>query len=404
MTIVARVVFAGFFISAYVSAFVELVDHPSLTELGRGRSRLRDAGHGDRLGGRRLARASRPHPGVALAVVAVCALVITPAAEAQNPEGAWLAFAGLAVVLAIAAVRGSNNWVRGVRCGAVPVIGGIFRPCRSACLLDAIETLDTVLSGSQTAAWDTRLDASSVENYTVWIAPIVVAAFIAVVLFVTRWPELADFRVYATTAVAGAVALGAVDAVVTTRMPVWAIAAVLLVVEPPSWRCPGAWFRPVRGSGGGRRGGAASASPRRRREFRGDLDRRRASSPASPRQGPELLRQAYAGRRSYWGWPELRRRSTCRHRDAVTGAGRAGGRTRAHRGRWMVLRGHARGSRSRQRALAVFVALVAAGSTGELAVRWTSPASRSSRWAVAVRDRRWYVWPGARRSSWRTSC
>ena len=143
MTITARVVFAGFFIAAYVSAFVELVDHPSLSELGQD-------GHGYAMLVMAIASVvvawlvpPARIAGVALAVVAVCALVITPAADARDPEGAWLAFAGLAVVLAIAAMRGSNNWVRGVRCGAVPVIGGIFA-LQVGLLADAIETLDSV--------------------------------------------------------------------------------------------------------------------------------------------------------------------------------------------------------------------------------------------------------------------
>jgi hypothetical protein len=398
MTIVARVVFAGFFIAAYVSAFVELVDHPSLSELGQD-------GHGYAMLVMAIASVvvawlvpPARIAGVALAVVAVCALVITPAADAHNPEGAWLAFAGLAVVLAVAATRGSNNWVRGVRCGAVPVIIGIVA-LQIGLLADAIETLDTVLSGSQTAAWDTRLDASSVENYTVWVAPIVVAAFVAVVWFVTRWPELANFRAYATTAVAGAIALGSVDAVVTMRLPIWAIAAVLLVVAAVLVAVQARGLALFAGPAAVFVVAAASGLTVASHEVSAPTWLAGALLLAGLALGkePQLLRQAYAGLAVALGLGGVAGLVDLLDVDdavaplVVLVAALAIIATSG-----MLLRGHAlRIPVEAAAALAGFVALVAAGSTGELAVRWTIAGVALIASAAAVRDRRWYAWPGA---------
>ena len=125
LTLTARVVFAGFFAASYVAAFVELVDHPSLREM------LQD-GHGYPM--LLMAVASlvvgwlvEPVriPAVALAVFAACSLVLAPSADAWDPEGIWLAVAGLSVVLVVAGARGTNNWMRGVRWGSIPVIGDL---------------------------------------------------------------------------------------------------------------------------------------------------------------------------------------------------------------------------------------------------------------------------------------
>ncbi|MEO6604296.1 MAG: hypothetical protein ABIN55_01660, partial [Aeromicrobium sp.] len=229
MTLVARIVFAGFFGAAYIAAFIELVDNPSLREL------LQD-GHGYPMLIMAIASlvvawlvAPLGIPAVALAVVAVCALVITPSDNEWEPEGVWLAVAGLAVLLAIGASRGTSSWVRGVRAGATPVIGGIF-VLQVAFFVDVLATLEPILDDPWSMDGDIKLDVSEVENFAIWPVPIVFAAFLIVVWFVTRWPELDDFRSYGTTAIAAAVALVAIDATVAMRLPLWVAVVVLMVV------------------------------------------------------------------------------------------------------------------------------------------------------------------------------
>lgn len=397
MTITARVVFAGFFAAAYVSAFVELVDNPSLRELvqdGHGYAMLLMA-----IASLIVAWLVPPAriPAVALAVFAVCALVVTPAAEAWEPEGVWLAVAGLAVVLAIAAMRGTDNWVRGVRCGAVPVIGGIFL-LHLRLLADVVETLNAIFNDPHNARWDTRLDAASVDNHATWTVPIVLVAFVAVVWVLTRWPELADLRAYATTAVAGAVALGSVGAVVAMRLPIWAVAVALLVVAAGLLA-------------GQARGLAAHAGPAAAGVVAAASGLTASSDGVSATtwlvgalvlvalalvKGPEPLRQAYAALSVPLGLGGTAALVDLLDIDdsvtplvALVGALVVIGATG-------LLRNHT--LRIPVEASAAFVGLVALlvpGSTSELAVRWTIAGVALMASASALRDRRWYAWPGA---------
>lgn len=397
MTITARAVFAGFFVAAYVAAFVELVDNSSLRELvqdGHGYTMLLMA-----VASLVVAWLVRPTriPAVALAVLAACALVITPAADAREPEGAWLAVAALAVVLAIGASRGAHSWVRGVRCGSVPVIGGIL-VLHVGLLVAVFETLDPIFNIPWKAAWDTRLDAPMVDNYETWTVPVVVAAFLVVVWFLTRWPELDDLRTYASTAVAAAVALGAVDLVVAMRLPIWAVAAVLLAVA--------AGLLAVQA-----RGLVAHAGPAAAIVVTAASALAAASHGVSAftwlvgalilaalalAKGPELLRQAYALLAVPLGLGGVAALVDLLDvHDAVTSLVVLVGAIAVIAAAGLLLRDHElRMPLEGSAALVGFVALLVPGSTSELAVRWTIAGVALIASAAGIRDRRWYVWPG----------
>ena len=398
MTLVARIVFGGFFAAAYVAAFIELVDNPTLREM------LQD-GHGHPMLIMAIASlvvawlvAPLRIPAVALAVVAVCALVITPAADAWQPEGVWLSVAALAVVLAIGASQGTNNWVRGARVGAVPVIGGLFA-LHVGLLGEVIETLDPILNDPWSKSWDTRLDVTSVENVAIWPVPVVLVAFAVVVWFVTRWPELDDFRAHATTAVAAAVALIAIDATVAMRLPVWAAAALLLVVASGLLAAQ-------------RRGLTTYAGPVAAVVIAAASGLTAASHGVSAvtwivgaailvglalAQGADLLRQAYAALAVLLGLAGLGALVELLDLDesvtpmavlvaALAILATAGLRLRSH-----VMRVALEGSA----ALGGFVALVSTAGSTELAIRWTVAGVGLIALAAGLRDRRWYVWPGA---------
>ncbi len=398
MTLVARIVFAGFFAAAYVAAFVELVDNPTLGEMFQG-------GHGYPM--LIMAIASLVVAGlvvplrmaaVALAVVAVCALVITPSADAWEPEGVWLSVAALAVTLAIGASRGTSNWARGARAGAVPVVGGLLA-LHLGFLGDVLETLDPIFEDPWSKSWDTRLDVTSVENFAIWPVPIVLAAFLVAVWFVSRWPELDGFRPHATTVVAAAVALAAVDATVAARLPVWAAAVLLVVVA--------AGLLVVQ-----RRGRATYAGPAAAVVVAAASALAAASHGVSAAawiagalilvglalaDGHGLLRQVYAAFAVALGLAGLAAVVELLDLDrsaiplavlvgsiaimAVAGLRLVGHVTR------LPIEGAA--------ALVGFVALCVPGSSTELAVRWTVAGVALLALAAGLKDRRWYIWPGA---------
>lgn len=398
MTLIARIVFAGFFAAAFVAAFVELVDHSSLREM------LQD-GHGYPM--LLMAIASvvvgwLVEPvrvaAVALAVFAGCALIVTPAADAWEPEGVWLAAAFLAALLAVVGTRGNNRWMRGVRIGAVPVVGGLVL-LHVGLLADVFETLDPILNRPWKADWDSTLDVAGVENVAVWTVPVVIIALLVVAWTVPRWPELGGIRKHASSLVAGAVALGAIDAVVAMRLPVWGAALVLLVAAVGLLLAH-------------RQDLADAAGPASAVVVAAAAALSAASHGVSSItwivgavilvalalvKGPNLLRQAYAAVAVLLALAGLGSLVELLDIDdaatplavlvgALVVLAAAGLRLRDHITR-VALEGSA--------ALVGFVALLDHASSSELAVRWTVAGVGLFALAAGVKDRRWYVWPGA---------
>lgn len=401
MTLVARIVFAGFFAAAYVAAFFELVDNPTLREM------LQD-GHGYPMLIMAISSlvvawlvAPLRIPAVALAVVAVCALVITPSADAWEPEGVWLAVAGLAVVLAVGASRGTDSWVRGARVGAVPVIGGLFA-LHVGFLADVLDTLGRIFDDPWGKSWDTRLDVTAVENFAIWPIPILAVAFLVVVWFVSRWPELEDFRSYSTTAVAGAVALLAVDATVTMRLPVWAAATLLILVATGLMVAQ-------------RRNLALHAGPASAVVVAAASGLATASHAVSAAtwiagalvlvglalaKGHDVLRQAYAALAVLLGLAGLAALVELLDLDeSVTPLAVLVGALAVMAVAGLLLRDHImRMALEASAALVGFVSLVSTSGSpdsSELAIRWTVAGVGLIALAAGVKDRRWYVWPGA---------
>jgi hypothetical protein len=228
LTITARVVVAGFFLFAYVVAAIELFDNPSLHELTSGR-------HGLPMllmtaASLAVAAVVRPVriPAVALAVLSICALIITPSAEAWDPEGTWLSVAGLAVAFAVLASRGTSDWVRGARYGALPVIAGIGL-LHLGFVIDVFDAIGRAFDHGWEGAWDARLHMAAAEHTATWPVPIVLAALLVTTWFVLRWPEAAKAKAYASSILAVTAGIGLVGAVVGARLPLWVGVAVLIV-------------------------------------------------------------------------------------------------------------------------------------------------------------------------------
>ncbi|KAA1399610.1 SCO7613 C-terminal domain-containing membrane protein [Aeromicrobium ginsengisoli] len=229
LTITARVVVAAFFTWSYVVAVIGLVDHPKVDEL------VGD-GHGLPLVLMAVAAvviAWLVAPvriwAVALAVFAVCALVAVPSGDAWRPEGAWLAVAGLAAVLAVAASRGTNAWAKGLRGGATPVVGGLVL-LHLGLLADVFNAIGNGFDAAWSGPWDGRLDPVWAEDTAAWVVIPMVIGLVVVAWFVPRWPELKAIHRHASSAVAVALALGALVAVVEARLQLWAGVSALMVV------------------------------------------------------------------------------------------------------------------------------------------------------------------------------
>ncbi|AWB92087.1 hypothetical protein C3E78_07675 [Aeromicrobium chenweiae] len=229
LTLAARIVVACFFVGAYGVALFEAFAHPDLDDLVAG-------GHGVPLAliavSAVVIAAVVPLariPGVALAVLAAVALVVAPLEASASMDATWTAVAVIAAVLAAGGINGANDWMRGVRAGAV-VVGGAVALMHAFVLNEAGDTMVRILNDPWALPWDTRLDAVTVDNHEPWTVPVVLVGLLVVAWAVPRWPEVSDLRPHAALLLAAVGGLGAIEAVVALRLPVWAVAAVLLVL------------------------------------------------------------------------------------------------------------------------------------------------------------------------------
>lgn len=398
MTLTARIVTAGFFVWAYAVAFFELVDHPALDELvGDGRG-----GPLALMAVAAMVIAWLVHqvriPAVALAVVAVSGLVIAPAAAEWEPEGFWLALAVLASLLAMAAARGTDDWARGVRVGAIPVIVSLAA-LPVALLADVGEALGRAGDTAWSGAWDGRVDSQLAEDTAPWVVPIVLAALLVVAWFVPRWPELAKVRPHAWSVLAVVGGVGVIDAVVVARLPLWSAVAVvvlaaaaLLVVHlrVPSVLLAGPASAVLTAAASllaaSHQGVSAAAW------IVGAL----VLAGLALAKGPVELRHAYAVGGVGLGVAGLSATADLLDPPHAVPAlvavitslalvAAAGLRWRDHPVRLSV---------EAAAGFAGFVALVTEGPSGELAVRWTIAGVALIALSFVVPQRRWYLWPG----------
>ncbi|MRK02054.1 hypothetical protein GEV27_11025 [Aeromicrobium sp. S22] len=397
LTIVARLVVAAFFVYAYIAALVELGAHPAIGDVLAG-------GHGVPMMLMAVAAfviaAVVPivrFPATALAVLAVVALVVVPTADGASDEVIASTVALLAAVLAAFGIRGTDDWMRGVRVAALPVIVAVAL-MHLALLGEVGGVIGLILQDPWALQWNNRLDVASVENHELWAVPVVLAGLLVVAWALPRWPEASGLRRHATSIMTVVAALGAIEAVVALRLPVWAVAAVLLALalvalalrvrEAVIAAGPVALLLVLTASTlAGASHGVSSATW---------LAGAAILAPLAIMKGPDVMRVlsgvvagwlAVAGVGSLVGQIDLDETITAL---VVLGVGLtlvavANLRLPEHPARVPLELAGAAG---------VVVGLAVPGSTGEMAVRWTLVGAVLVALGLSVAGRRWYVWPG----------
>lgn len=397
MTLVARIVFAGFFVAAYVSALVEVIVHPELSELVGG-------GHGIVMV--LMAAASAVVgwlvpivriPLLAFAVTAASVLVIAPTSAGGSTAGAWSSIAVLAAGLAIAGTYGANDWMRGVRVGAVPIVASLC-VVTFVLLVDVLGTVGGLLDDPWSSSWNARLDEPTVAHHAAWAVLIVCVSIVVTTWAVSRWPELRGMRPHAPLAVAAAVGLAAVAVVVGLRIPVWLAAVVLLMfatvglmlhvrrtvtlLDPIVLLVVGAAAVLAVGS----HGVSAAAW----------LVGAVILAGCAYVDGLSWLRQTYAVGSVALGMFGLMATVELLDVDrAVTVFVVLAGALALVAVAGLLLSGHVvRVAVEVTAAVATFITLVTSGTSGELAARWTLAGVVLIAVSFGARDRRWYAWPG----------
>lgn len=399
LTLVARVVFGAFFVAAYVASAVGVVDDPAIEDLVGG-------GHGVPMllmavASVVVAAVVRPVrlAGTALAVVAVSLLVVTPATDARDSDGTWAAAAVLAAALALAGTWRADDWGRGVRVGSLPVLAGTGL-ATAVLLVETLPVLGDVLDpGWSMAPDDTLTSESIVVDPSRWAVVLVLVGLVVAAWAVPRWPELGVVRKHAGEVATVAAAVGGFAAVVALRPPVWLGVAVLVVAAAA----------------------LVVAQTRRRGDVTGAVAAAlvaAASVLAVATQSVSVVTWA-AGAALLVVLALADGRAGLRRAYAalavVLGAGAVAGLTDLLGGggslvsalvlaialatvaaAGTVMTGHVvRVAVESSAAAAGLVALLAPGEAGELSIRWTAVGVALVALSFVLRDRRWYVWPGA---------
>lgn len=225
----ARIVVAIFLVSAATAALGELFAHPSADELignAHGLPMLMTIaatiGIGVAIASTRIAMA-------ALAFVGVVVLVTVPATEAWAPEGGFLALAGAAALPAVAALRGRNDWLRGLRAGLLAVVVALL--CIAAWWLGGLSyVIGRAIDDPWAADASRRIVASDLVETAWWPTAVVAAALLIAAIVLPRWPEGREHDGLRAPLAMGAVLLGATGVVVVARPAWWIAVAVFLAI------------------------------------------------------------------------------------------------------------------------------------------------------------------------------
>jgi|GEM_PF-3863520 len=225
----ARIIVAVFLVSAAAAALGELFAHPSAHELtgeAHGLPMLMTIAAMIGIG---VAIASARVAMTALAFLGVVALFAVPATEAWAPEGGFLVLSGAAALPAIAALRGQNDWLRGLRAGVLAVVAGLL--CIAVWWLGGLlYVLGRVIDDPWQAEGSRRIIASDLSETAWWPTAVVAAALLIVAVVLPRWPEARHNGGLRVPLVVGAVLLGAVGVVVVARPAWWVAVAVFLSI------------------------------------------------------------------------------------------------------------------------------------------------------------------------------
>jgi len=185
----ARIVVAVFFAFAACAALGELFDHPSFDEVAGG-------GHGLPMllviVAAIVVGVAVPSARVVMAALpffGLFALVGVPAGEERDTEGAILTVAGFATLPALAVLRGTNAWVKGVRVGVLaPLLGLVATSLwwTGALLLEAGEAVDDPWFASATE----RFPVTDVNDVATWVTCLVAVALVVAFVAAAKWPEV----------------------------------------------------------------------------------------------------------------------------------------------------------------------------------------------------------------------
>ncbi len=397
MTLVARIVFAGFFVAAYASAVVEVVANPEL-------SQLVGDGHGIAMVLMSIASVVVAWlvpvvriPLTALGIAGASLLAIAPVTAGGTTGGAWSSVAVLAAVLAALGSNGRSDWMRGVRVGALPAIVGLVVVALEL-FSDVLETAGRVLDNPWSSSWHSRLDAPDVVDRAVWAVLIVAVALVVTAWFVSRWPELLPARSHTPLLLSAAVALGAADIVIASKAPVWGASSVLLALAVAGLVLH---VRKIETSIGpvvllvivmASALAAASAGVSAVTWLVGAL----ILAGYAYVDGVAWLRQTCAvGAVVLVTIAVMAAVELVGARDAATVLAVLITALVLLAAAGLLLSGHiVREAVEVTAGVAVCIALVTSGSSGELAVRWTLAGVALIAVSFGARDRRWYVWPG----------
>lgn len=186
LMLVAGAAAGAFFVAAVIGAAIELAEHPHLDQLvGHGSPMLLMSVLTVIVG---LAVPRLRTPAGALATLGLASLVFAPSIAASTPDGGYVAAAMISVVLALGLIRGSGDWITGVRISAGLVLSGLTL-ASFGWIGSAVDSVSRQGDHMFERDWTTRLVRGSEQPESAWLALVVFAAIAASLVALMRWPE-----------------------------------------------------------------------------------------------------------------------------------------------------------------------------------------------------------------------
>lgn len=167
-------------------------------------------------------------PAATLVTLGAGSLVFAPSEAASPHEGGFLAGSILLIVLSVALIRGTHDWVRGARIAAAAIFVALAL-ASMGWFGNALDSVGRSNGGDTGNSWSSRLANTEALPGPGWLAIVAIGALATAVFAGLRWPEFratAKSMVVLPPIVAG---MGVVVGVIAYEPPVFLAALTVLV-------------------------------------------------------------------------------------------------------------------------------------------------------------------------------
>lgn len=168
-------------------------------------------------------------PAATLVTLGASSLVFAPSEAASSHEGGFLAASILVIVLSVALIRGTNDWVRGARIAAAAILVSLA-VASLGWFGNAFDAVGRSNGRDTRNSWTPHLTNTDALPGPGWLAIVVIGAIAAAIFAGLRWPELRAYAKPLTVLPPIVAGVGIVLGVIAYEPPAFLAAIVMLAL------------------------------------------------------------------------------------------------------------------------------------------------------------------------------